>query len=101
MVSAILLALRLLAADHAYRASDACTLDSRARGGSPDLDCEMWEDDAPTRLFVEDEPKAYADWRDAIEAAHACTTPTSWAEQTPTAWIAVCGDADGTPLSYR
>jgi len=28
-----------------YRESAACLADSKARGGSPDLDCEIWEDD--------------------------------------------------------
>lgn len=38
-------------------------------------------------------------YRDSLAAAHQCRTETSWAEQRAGAWVAVCGDAAGEPVS--
>lgn len=38
----------------------------------------------------------------ALELSRQCATPTAWAEQVADdGWIAVCGDEEGRPVSYR
>jgi hypothetical protein len=37
-------------------------------------------------------------YHDALAAAHRCRTETAWAEQRAEGWVAVCGDAEGSPV---